>query len=151
MSKSSVLRIVMAAACLAAVWMLGKRESALAGLPPIVIPAQDDGGIGDTSSCPCFNLEVLDAVPWSAQAAEGPNCKAGSPLWSIASPPTGIVNAASVHTDLSTCVLVIEFGPAAGAFRADLNLTSAEQQRCIEIIEAAQAALDCLPQESSRD
>ena len=56
-----------------------------------------------------------------------------------------IVNAASVHTDLSTCVLVIEFGPAAGAFRADLNLTADEQQRCIEIIEAAQAALDCLP------
>ena len=136
----------MTAACLAVVSMLGKRESALAVLQPIepiVLSARDDGGISDTSSCPCFSLEVLEAVQWSAQAADGPNCKAGSPLWSIASPPTGIVNAASVHTGLSTCVLVIEFGPAAGAFRADLNLTADEQQRCIEIIEAAQAALDC--------
>ena len=145
MSKFSVLRVVMAAACLAVVWMLGKRESALADLQPIVFPAWDDSRISDTSSCPCFNLEGLDAVQWSAQAADRPNCKAASPMWSIASPPTGIVNAASVHTDLSTCVLVIEFGPAAGVFRADLNLTAAEQQRCIEIIEAAQTALDCRP------
>ncbi len=145
MSKSSVLRMAMAAICLAVVWMLGKRESALADLQPNVLSIHADSGIGDASSCPCFNLEVLEAVRWSAQAAGGPNCKAGSPLWSIASPPTGIVNAASVHTDLSTCVLVIEFGPAAGAFKADLNLTTGEQQRCIEIIEAAQAALDCLP------
>ncbi len=126
--------------------MLGKRESALADLQPIepiVLSAQDTGGISETSSCPCFDLEVLKAVPWNAQAADGPNCKAGSPLWSIASPPTGIVNAASVHTDLSTCVLVIEFGPAAGAFKANLHLTADEQQRCIEIIEAAQADLDC--------
>ncbi len=125
--------------------MLGKRESALADFQPIVFPAWDDSGISDTSSCPCFTLEVLEAVQWSAQPAGGPNCKAGSPLWSIASRPTGIVNAASVHTDLSTCVLVIEFGPAAGAFRADLHLTAGEQQRCIEIIEAAQTALDCQP------
>lgn len=148
MSKFSVLRIVMIAACLAVVSMLGKRESALADpqpLEPIVFPARDGSGISDPSICPCFNLEVLEAVQWSAQPADGPNCKSGSPLWSIASPPTGIVNAASVHTDLSTCVLVIEFGPSAGAFRADLNLTADEQQRCIEIIEAAQAALDCLP------
>ncbi len=145
MSKSSLLRIAMAAVCLAVVWMLGKRESALADLQPILFPARSDSGISDTSSCPCFDLEALEAVQWSAQAADGPNCKAGSPLWSIASPPTGIVNAASVHTGLNTCVLVIEFGPAAGAFKADLNLTAGEQQRCIEIIEAAQAALDCLP------
>ncbi len=145
MSKSSVLLIVMTAACLAVVWMLGKRQSALADLQPNILSARGDSGISDTSSCPCFNLEILEAVQWSAQAPDGPNCKAGSPLWSIASPPTGIVNAASVHTDLSTCVLVIEFGPAAGAFRADLNLTADEQQRCIEIIEAAQTALDCLP------
>ncbi len=143
MSKFSVLRMAMTAACLAAAWMLGRRESAVAGLQPHVLPAPDDIAISDTSSCPCFSLEVLDAVQWSAQAEDGPTCKAGSPLWSIASPPTGIVNAASVHTDLSTCVLVIEFGPAAGAFRADLNLTADEQQRCIEIIEAAQAALGC--------
>ncbi len=148
MSKFSVLSIVMTAACLAGVWMMGKRESALADLQPIepiVLSARDDSGISDTSCCPCFNLEVLDAVQWSAQAADGPNCKAGSPLWSIASPRTGIVNAASVHMSLSTCVLVIEFGPAAGAFRADMNLTADEQQRCIEIIEAAQTALDCQP------
>ncbi len=145
MSKFSVLRIVMIAACLAVVSMLGKRESALADLQPIVFPARDVSGISDTSSCPCFNLEALEAVQWSAQPSDGPNCKAGSPLWSIASPPTGIVNAASVHTDLSTCVLVIEFGPSAGAFRADLNLTPGEQQRCIEIIEAVQTALDCQP------
>ncbi len=145
MSKFSVLSIVMTAACLAGVWMLGKRESALADVQPNALPARDDSGISDTISCPCFNLEVLDAVQWSAQAADGPNCKAGSPLWSIASRPTGIVNAASVHTDLSTCVLVIESGPAAGAFRVDLSLTAVEQQRCIEIIEAAQTALDCQP------
>ncbi len=137
--------MAMTAACLAAAWMLGRRESAVAGPPPHVLAAADDGAISDISSCPCFSLEVLDAVQWSAQAEDGPTCKAGSPLWSIASPPTGIVNAASVHTDLSTCVLVIEFGPASGAFRADLNLTADEQQRCIEIIEAAQAALDCPP------
>ncbi len=145
MSKFSVLSIVMTAACLAGAWMLGKRESALAGLQPNVLPAQDDTAISDTSRCPCFNLEVLDAVQWSAQAPDGPNCKAGSPLWSIASLPTGIVNATSVHTGLSSCVLVIEFGPAASAFRADMNLTADEQQRCIEIIEAAQTALDCQP------
>ncbi len=148
MSKSSVLRMALAAACFAAALMLGKRESALADLQPIepiVLSARDAGGISETSNCPCFDLEVLEAVKWSAQAADGPNCKAGSPLWSIASPPTGIVNAASIHTDLSTCVLVIEFGPAAGAFKADLNLTTGEQQRCIEIIEAAQADLDCQP------
>ena len=137
MSKFSVLSIVRTAACLAGGWLLGKLASAPAAVP------RGESGIRDTISCPCLNLEVLDAVQWSAQAADGPNCKAGSPLWSIASPPTGIVNAASVHTDLSTCVLVIEFGPAAGAFRADMNLTADEQQRCIEIIEAAQTALDC--------
>ncbi len=151
MSMSLVLRVATAAASLSVIWMLGRRESAQADFQPIVLSARDDSRISDTSSCPCFNLEVLEAVQWSAPAADGPNCKAGSPLWSIASPPTGTVNAASVHTDLCTCVLVIEFGPAAGAFRADLNLTAAEQQRCIEIIEAAQAALDCLPQESSGD
>ncbi len=135
----------MAAVCLAVVWMLGKRESALADLQPNVLPARSDSVISDTSRCPCFDLEALEAVQWSAQAADGPNCKAGTALWSIASPPTGIVNAASVHTDLSTCVLVIEFGPAAGAFKANLHLTADEQQRCIEIIEAAQADLDCQP------
>ncbi len=145
MSQSSVLRMAMAAACLAAAWMLGKRESAQAEQVPQVASIWLDSGMADAAYCPCFNLEALESVQWSTQAAEGPNCKAGSPLWSIASPPTGIVNAASVHTDLSTCVLVIEFGPAAGAFRADLNLTTGEQQRCIEIIEAAQAALDCQP------
>ncbi len=145
MSKSSVLRMALAAACLAVVWTLDKRESALADMPPSVLSARDDSGIHDAIDCPCFSLEGLEAVQWSAPVADGPNCKAGSPLWSIASPPTGIVNAASVHTDLSSCVLVIEFGPAASAFRADMNLTADEQQRCIEIIEAAQAALDCQP------
>ena len=119
MSKFSVLSIVMTAACLAGAWTLGKRESALADLQPNILSARGDSGISDTSSCPCFNLEVLEDVQWSAQAPDGPNCKAGSPLWSIASPPTGIVNAASIHTDLSSCVLVIEFGPAAGAFKLD--------------------------------
>ena len=61
MSKFSILRIVVAAACLAAVGMLGKRESALAGLPQIVLPAQDDSGFSETSRCPCFDLEVLEA------------------------------------------------------------------------------------------
>ena len=125
--------------------MLGWRESVQAEQLPQVASTWGDSGMDLGAECPCFNLEVLDAVRWSAQAADGPNCKAGSPLWSIASPPTGIVNAASVHTGLSTCVLVIEFGPAAGAFRADMNLTADEQQRCIEIIEAAQTALDCQP------
>ena len=74
MSKFSVLRIVMAAACLAAAWMLGKRESALADLQPIKFPARVDSGISDTSTCPCFSLEVLEAVQWRAQAADGPNC-----------------------------------------------------------------------------
>ncbi len=145
MSKFSVLRVVMVVACLAVVSMLGTRGSALADLQPIVRSAQIDRWISDTNTCPCFSLEDLQVVQWSAQAAEGPNCKAGSPLWSIASPPTGIVNAASVHTGLSTCVLMIEFGPAAGAFSADLHLTADEQQRCIEIIEVAQSALDCQP------
>ena len=145
MSKSSVLRVATAAASLSVIWMLGRRESAQAEQLPQVASTWLDSGMADAADCPCFTLEDLEAVQWSAQAADGPNCKAGSPLWSIASPPTGIVNAASVHTDLSTCVLVIEFGPAAGAFRADLNLTADEQQRCIEIIKAAQAALDCRP------
>ncbi len=145
MSKSTVIRVSNYDASLSVIWMLGRRESAQAEQLPQVASTWLDSGMADAAECPCFNLEALESVQWSVQAADGPNCKAGSPLWSIASPPTGIVNAASVHTDLSTCVLVIEFGPAAGAFRADLNLSADEQQRCIEIIEAAQRGLDCLP------
>lgn len=134
-----------AGVCLSVVWLLGERSQAIANHPPTVVPAQVQTDAGDAADCPCFNIQDLDATQWSGVVVDDPNCKNGSPLWSIASMPTGIVNAASVHTDLNTCVFVVEFGPNADVFRADLRLTPAQAKHCIEIIEAKQAALLCVP------
>lgn len=134
-----------AGVCLSAVWLLGERSQAVASHPPTVVSAQVQPDVGDAADCPCFDLEDLDVTQWSGMVVDHPNCKNGSPLWSIASIPTGIVNAASVHTDLNTCVFVVEFGPNAEVFRADLLLSPAQAKHCIEIIEAKQAELLCVP------
>lgn len=150
MSKSSVLRMATAAACMSTVWLIGKRSHAVADHPPALVSAQVRPDFGDACDCPCFNLEDLDTTQWSDVVGDNPNCKNGSPLWSIASIPTGVVNAASVHTDLNTCVFVVEFGPNANVFRADLLLTPAQANHCIEIIEVKQAELLCVPSVSDR-
>ena len=151
MSKSSVLRIATAGACMSLVWLVGKRPHALANHQTAVGFAQLQLDLGDTSDCPCFNLENLDATQWSRAVGDTPNCKNGSPLWSIASIPTGIVNAASVHLGLDTCVFVVKFGPNAGMFKADMRLTDAQLTHCVEIIEAKQAELLCVPPGGSEE
>ena len=150
MSKSSVVRIAMAGACLSAAWLLGRRSQAMANHPPTVvsIPVQPD--VGDAADCPCFNLVDLDVTQWSGVVVDDPICKSSPPLWSITSKPTEIVNAASVHTDLNTCVFVVEFGPNADVFRAELRLTPTQTKHCIKIIEAKQAELLCVPSVSDR-
>ncbi len=134
MSKSSIVCIAMAAAFVIPARNLIEQETAVAGQHPRATVAQGTNTVGSDCDCPCFKLEDLATVQWSTQVANGPRYKEGPPLWSIVSRAAGAVNAASVHSDLDSCVLLIEFGPNASVFRADLHLTPAQEKECIKII-----------------
>ena len=145
MSKSSIVRLVTAAVCCIAVRNVVERETAVADQHFGPSSARADNSAENGFACPCFRLEDLATVQWGAQLGDSPRYKVGPRLWSITSRSAGAVNAASVHSDLDSCVLLIEFGPDADVFKTDLHLTPAQVQECIEVIEAMRAALNRVP------